>query len=160
MTLAEPAVDLHSTAARRLSTEDILFRARHLPPKQRACFIAFYEAGIPTRELAALLDVNPRLMLRRIARWRTHLQKPEFLLAAKFGPRLPPPYRELAHAHWIEGRNYRQLAAEKQVTLHQVRKQMGISRSLLLAELSSLTKVDAATALALLEGKPVLADRD
>jgi len=117
---------------RRVSVEAILHRAQLLPRVPRAIVCAFYDAGVPVKELAMLHHTTPLKMWRCLNHWRDTISDPAFLMAAKFRDRLPHELELLAQAHWIEGRPLREIAAKRKATLHEVRKKLARARSMLL----------------------------
>ena len=120
----------------RVGREKLLHRAVHLPAESRAIVTAFLELEMPVRELAVLHRSSPRQMRRRVDRLRETLSDPCFLLAAQYGGRLPAELRALTRAYWLEGRTLRELARLHRHTLHWIRQQIVLARSLLLIALS------------------------
>jgi hypothetical protein len=76
---------------------------------------------MPLAELAALHHVPPRALRRTLMHWRDTLSDPTFILAARFGGEIPAALAAVARAYWLEGASLRQVAADRDETLHQVR---------------------------------------
>jgi hypothetical protein len=123
-------------AANRLSTETLLHYAQFLPELPRALLTAHHHLGMNTRQLSLLHHTSERHMRQRLARLRSTLADPCFLLVAQFGSHLPPDLAALAHAFWIEGLTLHDLAQRRRETLHRTRLNVALARSLLLIHVS------------------------
>ncbi len=126
----------------RPAMQELLHRSKLLPETPRAILRAYLELNMPLEELALLHKLPPRLLARRIRRWKELLADPDFLLAAQYGPCLQPPLAAFAAAYWVDGQSLRTLASAHGVTLHHVRAQLTRTRL-------ELVKTAAAAALQL-----------
>lgn len=129
--------------ARRLAVEEILRRAELLPGVSRAIVCAYFEAGVPLKELAMLHHMKPLTMWRRLNHWRDTLSDPAFLLAATFRDTLPHELTVLAEMNWIKGHSLREMAQKQKTTMHRVRKQLDRARSMLFLAASRQGKAAA-----------------
>jgi hypothetical protein len=137
-------------AAHRLSTETLLHYAEFLPEMPRAILNAHLHLGMNAQELAVLHRVTCRQMRRRLNRLREILADPCFLLAAQYGPQLPPDFAPLVHDYWIQGCTLREIARNRGESLHRIRYLIVIARSLLLIHLSSRRLISSEQACAAL----------
>ncbi len=140
-------------AAKRITLEELLSRASLLPGVARGLITAFYEFKMPAEELAAIHHVTVCQLRRRLEHWRDTLADPSFLLFAEFGERLPRNLAEMARDYWIEGKTLREIAVMREVSLHRVRVQIAMTRSLLLVAMSRRQEVPAELAKGILEGR-------
>jgi hypothetical protein len=129
--------------ARRVAIEELLRRAELLPRVPRAIVGAFYDAGVPLKELAMLHHSPPLRMWRCLNHWRDTLSDPAFLLAAHFRDTLPHDLEVLAEMHWIRGESLRVLAAARNITMYEVRKKLTRARAMLLLAASRQGKAAA-----------------
>jgi hypothetical protein len=142
-------------AAQRAKIETLLRRADSLPPGPQALMQAYLDRGMSVRELAAMNGITPREMRYRLERLRSALADPCFQLVARYGETLPRNLWPLVRAYWLEGRTMRELAAQRRQSLHRIRQQVSVARSLLLVALSSENaRAKARAHEALCEGLP------
>ena len=139
--------------AGRITTEQLLSRASILPEAARGLLNAYFEHHMPAEELAALHKVTVGQLRRRLDHWRETLADPAFLLFSEFGNRLPRNLAEVARRYWIEGLTLREIAAGNAITLHRVRAQLALARSLLVVAMSRRQEVPGDLAKVLLEGR-------
>jgi hypothetical protein len=126
-----------------VAVEELLRRAELLPRIPRAIVCAFFDAGVPLKELAMLHHTPPLRMWRCLNHWRDTLSDPAFLLAANFRDTLPHDLEVLAEMHWIRGEPLRVLAAARKLTIYTVRKKLTRARSMLLLAASRQSKAAA-----------------
>jgi hypothetical protein len=137
-TMLEEGVDhRESHAAARDKVETILRRATYLPPGSKALVQAYFDRGMSVRDLAAMNRMAPRQVRGRLDRLRAGLVDPCFLLAARYGETLPRNLRPVVSGYWFEGLTMRELAAQRHESLHKIRQQVTVARSLLLMASSS-----------------------
>ena len=129
--------------SQRVANETLLARARHLSDTDRALITARLGMGISLRHLAALHHNTTRQLRLRIVQISNTLSDPCFLLTTQFGRELPAPLAALARAYWIEGLTLRTLAQREGTTLHHIRREIGLARSLLLVALASRQRIPA-----------------
>ena len=140
----------------RVTNDNLLFRAKLLPPETRALLVAHVEFGMDPVALAPLHNMPALVLRRKLQRLRENLCDPAFLLTAKFGHRLPEELRELATRYWVTSQTLREIALDTDQTLHCIRRNLQIARALLILEAKNHTKVNARDALRLLDGnRPV-----
>lgn len=126
--------------------ERVIEFARWLPPDEAALVRGVYQAGRPTRELAAIAKVNSRVVQRRLRRIVERTLSTDFRLAARaleLAPALPdwPPEpgalarasEPLLHlatmrAIFIEGLSLRAAARKLHLPLHAVRRHHEMAR--------------------------------
>jgi DNA-directed RNA polymerase specialized sigma24 family protein len=137
--------------SRRLGREQLAHRAEFLPPDAATLVRAHVALGLTVEELARIKGIPERTLRRRLARLRARLEDPCFLLAAKFRDQLPTALATLATAHWMEDLPLRQLAHTRGQTLHRVRQDLALARSLLLVAMSNEQAVSPELAAAALE---------
>jgi hypothetical protein len=70
------------------------------------------------------------------------MSDPVFILAAQYCQRLPGELADFARAYWMEGRTLRELARQHKTSLHYVRSQLGVARSILVLVMSEQQVVD------------------
>jgi DNA-directed RNA polymerase specialized sigma24 family protein len=124
-------------ADRRENVETLLRRADGLPPGPQALVFAYFDRGMSVREIAAMNGLTPRAVRFRLDRLRAALADPCFLLAVRYGETLPRNLRPLVRAYWFEGHTMRDLATAQHTSLHRIRQQVGVAKSMLLMALSS-----------------------
>lgn len=117
--------------AERLNRDEIIQRAQLLPRTDRAIVMAYYDLGMSVPEIAALHNVAVRQMRYKVEHLYDLLCDPSFVLAARFSEHLPYALARIARDYWIEGQTFRQLTALHHTTLHQIRSQIKLARSLL-----------------------------
>lgn len=137
--------------ANRVSRETMLHYTEFLPEIPRAIMTAHLDLGMDAKELAILHGVSHRQMRQRINRLRTTLTDPCFLLAAQYADRLPAGLAPVAQGYWIDGLTLRELAKQRQTTLHRTRLDVVLVRSLLVVLLSGEHTVSSAQACAALQ---------
>jgi DNA-directed RNA polymerase specialized sigma24 family protein len=124
-------------SVKRIAVEELLIRARHLPPASRSIIANYFELRMTIDELAGIHRLPPTQMRRRLKRLRRRLADPSFLLTAEFADQLPADLALLARQHWIECRTLRELAAELETTLHHIRTELAKARLLLIVAMAA-----------------------
>lgn len=124
-------------AAGRIGVEKLAALAGYLPAPKRAVALAYWDLGMPLKEIALLHRVTLRTMRRRIERLRELMTDPAFLLAGKYADRLPSPHAEIARRYWLEGAPLRELAEDHGQTVYWARRELAEARTLLLMELQA-----------------------
>jgi hypothetical protein len=119
-------------AAERESRELLVERASHLLAEDRTLFEAHWRWGMSVQELAVLRKSTPRAMRWRLNGLRVALMDPAFVLAVRFGPGLPRHLQAVARDYFVRGLGVREVAALQGKTVHQVRREAEIARSVLL----------------------------
>jgi hypothetical protein len=120
----------------RVSREELATRAEFLPKDTQALVHANLRLGMTVEEIAVLHRTTPRQVRRRLERLRERLSDRCFVLAARFGERLPRELAALARAYFIGGATLRALAAARGQTLYRVRHDLAVARSLLVVAMS------------------------
>jgi hypothetical protein len=119
--------------ANRAVMETMAEYAKRLEPRDQQLLDAYFACKFSLYELARIRS-TPRTTLRRqIARLITRLSDPMFPAVLRFGPMLPSDLGELAHAHYVRGRSYTELARDFAIPYHQVRYRMLRAREMLIA---------------------------
>jgi len=124
--------------AQRITREDLVRRARMLPPLPQAILTAYYDRGVSLSELSLLHNLPRQRMYRLLVHWRDVLSDRSFLLAAQLADRLPASLAQLARDHWLEGRTLRDLARARNTTLHDIRTRLAEARESLMAAAAQL----------------------
>lgn len=119
-------------AAERESRELLVERASHLLAEDRTLFEAHWRWGMTVQELAVLRKSTPRAVRWRLNALRVALMDPAFVLAVRFAERLPKHLRAVARDYFLRGLGVREVAALQGKTVHQVRREAEIARSVLL----------------------------
>ncbi|GEM_PF-6633955 len=140
-------------ANERASRQLVVRRAANLPAAERALVEAHYDRGVSVRELALIHQVKPRRLRWRLNALRDAMLDPCFPLAVEFGQRLPRQLQTTAREHFLCGRVMREIATDHRKTLHQVRKEIDLSRSLLVMMLAGQQEVPTELAARTLLGR-------
>lgn len=101
----------------------LLERARHLPPGERALVQMVISGRSSRREMAAALAIPPGTVSRRVRRLLARLHHPIVVALTEQSGRLRAEYRQLGIEHFLHGRSARELADYHQMT-HSKAKQM------------------------------------
>ncbi|MGQ0629173.1 MAG: hypothetical protein ACT4PL_13870 [Phycisphaerales bacterium] len=89
---------------------ELLDRARHLDPGDRALLRAIYEDGSTVTALAALRGTHPGSLARRVRSLRSRLTSPRVVATIRQLPDLSPDLRNVALHTVIRGRSLNQTA--------------------------------------------------
>lgn len=101
--------------------EQVLSRAEHLPPEDRALVEHVYRFGRPIAEMARLQRIGPRSMQRRLHRLEERLFSTRFTYIAAHETLLPRHLRAVARRSVLQGRSMRDTARLTGLSLHRVR---------------------------------------
>ena len=140
-------------ANERASRQLVVTRAANLPAAERALVEAHYDRGVAVRDLALIHKVEPRRLRWRLNALRDAMLDPCFPLAVEFGQRLPRQLQTTAREHFLCGKAIREIAAAHRKTLHQVRKEIDLTRSLLVLMLAGQQEVPTELAARTLLGR-------
>jgi hypothetical protein len=116
----------------RYMHDEWLARARHLENGDRILLEKSIGEGMSAEQLGGAFRVSAAHVRRRLRRIKRLLNDPCFLLVAHYGDCLPVAMRALARRYFVEGLSMRQCASRYQMSLHRVRQQLAIVRSLLI----------------------------
>lgn len=94
----------------------------HLPPADRALAKAAWRDGRPIREVAAMLEVSPATLARRLARLARRLETPEYAFTVLRANDLEPRLRAIAELRVLEGLSQRACALRLGLSDHAVRR--------------------------------------
>ena len=122
-------------ADRQTLAEVVLQRAEWLDSSDRALIEQVFGRGGRPREMAAILQVSPRTVQRRIRELVRRLTDPQVLVVLRRQGRWDRTIGSVALAHWVRRRTYRQIGAEKGLTLYEVRQQIQFARGLIAGEM-------------------------
>ncbi|MCC6680053.1 MAG: sigma-70 family RNA polymerase sigma factor [Phycisphaeraceae bacterium] len=109
---------------RRKRLNQLVDLARHLPEADRLLIEHIYWHGLPISRLAKATGCPPRTLQRRLAILIKHMSSTEFQFLARRGRNLDPDTRRTACRVILLGQNYRHVADELGLSLHEVRRQM------------------------------------
>lgn len=123
-------------AQRQELADVVLRRSEWLEPGDRALLEQVFGRGGRARELAAMLQVSPRTVQRRIRQLVRRLTDPRVLVVMRRHGRWEQVIGSVAVAHFIRGLTFRQIAEERGLTLHDVRQQIQFVRGLIAAEMA------------------------
>ena len=107
---------------------ELIARARHLDPADRALLEMHLVRGLPLRRLGELLGTNSGQLSRRIASLRRRLTSPIVVALANAAIPLSEGDRQMALAHFLNRRTIRSLAREFDLTPPIVRKRLNFIR--------------------------------
>ena len=112
--------------AHRLPRNDtiIMGRAEMLASEDRDLVEAVLVHGQPTRLVAKMMGIGPRVVRKRIYILGRRLTSRRFLDAARALQYLPPEDAKLARLRFCEGATQRQLSARLDVSLHVLRRRL------------------------------------
>lgn len=116
----------------RYMHDEWLARAQHLENGDRILLEKSIGEGMSAEQLAAAFRLSAVHVRRRLRRIKRMLNDPYFLLVAHYGDCLPVGMRNLARRYFVDGLSMRQCTSQFQVSLHNVRQQLAIIRSLLI----------------------------
>lgn len=116
----------------RCMHDEWLARAAHLEDGDRILLEKSLGEGMTCDQLADAFRVSAAYVRRRLRRIKCILNDPYFLLVAHYCDCLPVVMRVLARRYFVEGLSMRQCASKCAMSLHQVRQQLAIIRSLLI----------------------------
>lgn len=102
-------------------TDELVTRAKWLPPQERELIRTVYEYGRPVSDLAPLLAVNPRTLRRRCKKAVSRALSDEYVFVLHHRDRWPGMLARVATMCIIEGKSLRTAAAELGVPFHTVR---------------------------------------
>lgn len=115
---------------RRAVAEELVERAEHLLPPDRALIRAVYHDGQTAAEIARLQGVSPRRVRSRLRRLIARMASPDFLVVARDRHAWPPTRRRVATAVVLQGLSMRETAIRLRLSLHAVRRHMEQIRAL------------------------------
>ena len=107
---------------------ELMARARHLDPEDRALLEMHLVHGLPLRRLGELLGVNSGQLSRRIGSLRRRLTSPVVVALASAAIPLSEADRRMGIAHFLNRRTIRSLAVEFDLTPPIVRKKLNFIR--------------------------------
>lgn len=117
---------LHASDLRRRRrptlAKEILQRAEHMAPRDRALLEAIYREGVPARALARVEGVDPRVIRRRVRRLVQRALSPHFDFVLTHREQWPPTRRRVGEALALRGMTQREAAQALGLTLHTVRR--------------------------------------
>lgn len=110
--------------------EQLVERAVHLPPDDRALIQAVYGDGKNVAEIARLAREDPRSLRRRVRRIVKRLAAPEYAFVVLQASRWSRTRRRVAEVCILHGRSMRTAATELNLSLHTVRRHHDAVRAL------------------------------
>ena len=113
----------------RLHIEQLMERARLLPPGPRGLFNGYYQLHMSLEELAGIHRTSRSRVHRQLCQLKNVLADRDFLAAVQFAGLLPTPLGQVARAYWIEGKTYRELATEGRCSMHRIRTALDLARA-------------------------------
>ena len=123
------AADLRRRRRRELA-EVIVEHAQFALPADRALIESIYRDGLTAQHVAALNASSPRAVRRRIRQVVERLLSPRFAFVLLHREQWPTVRRRVAVACVLQGRTMRETARHLRISLHAVRKEMGIIQAL------------------------------
>lgn len=114
----------------RRHAERILELSEHLDAPDRLLLEQIYRQGKSVREVALLLNIEPRALQRRVVRLLRHLRDPLFVFVATRFDVLPREVQATARRAILEGRSLRCTARLTRQSLHRVRQHVKFIRAL------------------------------
>ncbi|MCA9293780.1 MAG: hypothetical protein KDA20_08200 [Phycisphaerales bacterium] len=127
------AADLRRRRRRELA-EVLVEHAQFILPMDRALIESIYRDGQTAQHVGALNAISPRAVRRRIRQLTERLLSPRFAYVLQHREQWPTIRRRIAVACALQGRTMRETSRHLRVSLHTVRKEMGIVDALLDAQ--------------------------
>lgn len=128
-----PAVDLRRTAGRELC-DTMVIRARWLMPEDRELVRLHFGEGETAVALARLVDISPKRMRMRLRRLAERMLSHRYKAVLRGRDLWPQRRQNVARAVVLEGRTFRAASVHLHLTLHQVRREMGIVDAIIIAQ--------------------------
>ena len=125
----DSTVDLRRRTSRELA-EVICRRAAWCTPSDRVLVSAIYEDGMTASQIAIMSCRSPRAVRRKIRQLVARILSDRFTYVLQNRDAWPPTRRRVATACVLHGRSMRNAAKHLNVTMHTIRKEMGIIEAL------------------------------
>lgn len=140
----DTSVDLRRKRSRDMA-EIVADHAQWALPDDRAIIWAIYRDGLTAQQVAHLRSESPRLLRARVRRIVARLVSDQFRFVLRKRDGWPQLRRAVGGACVLQGRSMRDAAGFLHLSLHQVRREMGVIRALMDEE---ARPVDVATRVA------------
>ena len=124
------AIDLRRKCTRDMA-EIIADHAQWAQPEERAIIHAIYRDGLSAQRVAHLRCESPRRVRARVRRIVARLVSDRFRFVVRPRDEWPNLRRRVASGCVMQGMSMREAARFLQITLHQVRREMGVVRTLM-----------------------------
>lgn len=124
------SVDLRRKRSRDMA-EIVADHAQWALPDDRAVIWAIYRDGLTAQQVAHLRSESPRLLRARVRRIVARLVSEQFRFVLRKRDGWPQLRRAVGGACVLQGRSMRDAASFLRLSLHQVRREMGVIRALM-----------------------------
>ena len=126
----DTSIDLRRKRSRDLA-EIVADHAQWALPDDRAIIWAIYRDGLTAQQVAHLRSESPRVLRARVRRIVARLVSDQFRFVLRKRDGWPQLRRAVGGACVLQGRSMRDAAAFLRLSLHQVRREMGVIHALM-----------------------------